>query len=137
MGANLLSEATCMLTTERTCVLSAAWTWVLLAGAVVGPMAALLTLSYRSPGYLDAEKSDCQKGVRFGMPVLSSVWARRSSFGCFAAGSAPAIFFGAVAFRSGSGRFAAGAGLPTFPGARVAAAGAARSPLFLTQYCTG
>src|SRR5205809_7663363 len=120
MGVNLLSEATWMLTTERTCVLSAAWTWVLLAGAVAGPMVALLTLPYRSPGYLDAEKSDCQKGVRFGMPVLSSVWARRSSFG-FAAGSAPAIFFGALASRSGSGRFAAGA----------------RSPGFLTQYCTG
>src|SRR5712691_7645834 len=115
MGANLLSEATCMLTTERTCVLSAAWTWVLLAGAVAGPMVALLTLPYRSPGYLDAEKSDCQKGVRFSMPIFPEAGAPGSC----------------------SGRFVAGAGLPTFSGARVAAAGAARSPVFLTQYCTG
>src|SRR6266581_6644380 len=131
MGVDLVSEATCMLTTERTWVLSASWTWVLLAGVVAGLMVVFLTLPYRSPGYLDAEKSDCQKGVRFGM----------------------AIFPEAGAPRSCSGRFVAGAGLPVFAGARVsrpfgwsaeapgslppaAAAGAARSPLFLAQYCT-
>src|SRR5215831_17113963 len=95
MGVDLLSEATSMLTTERTCVLIAACIWGLFAGVVPGPMATFLTLPYRSPGYLDAEKSDCQKGVRFGMPVLSVAW------GCLSFGGlALPIFSGAVALRS-------------------------------------
>src|SRR5438445_8887324 len=123
MGVNLLSEATCMLTTERTCVLSAAWTWVLLAGAVAGPMVALLTLPYRSPGYLDAEKSDCQKGVRAGMPIFPEAGAPGSCSGRFAAGAGLPVFAGARVSRPSFGRSAEAAGsLP--PGA---AAGAARS----------
>src|SRR6266699_1861954 len=97
MGVNLLSEATCMLTTERTCVLSADCACHPLAVTVTGPMGGRLTLPYRSPGYLDAEKSDCQQGVRAGMPIFPEAGAPGSC----------------------SGRFVAGAGLPVFAGARV------------------